>query len=243
MDYSSIVDAVRAHAAECAPRECCGLAVIVRGKLRYVPCRNDFVPREGDRDGDQFILNGYDYALAADSGEVAAVVHSHVGIPPQPTEPDLVAIEQWKLPWLIVNHPTGAWQVTLPTGYEAPLLGRTFAHGILDCYTLCRDYYNRTLGIVLPDFPRDNYWWEKAGQNLYLDHFAEAGFFEISEKELRVHDAILMQAASDRPNHAAIYVGNNQIIQHVMGRISSRDPWGGWWRKNATHFLRHKDIK
>jgi proteasome lid subunit RPN8/RPN11 len=236
-DFAPIIDAVRAHAAECAPRECCGLAVVVRGKLRYWPCRNDYTGAD-----EIFIINPDDYAAAEDAGAVVAVVHSHVAIPPAPSLADLVAIEKSGRPWLIVNHPVGTWSITEPSGFTAPLLGRPFAHGVLDCYSLVRDYYRQACGIVLPDFPRADHWWEFPGQNLYIDHFKDAGFFEIQERDLREHDGILMQAGADRPNHAAIYIGDQRIIQHVMGRLSSRDVWGGWWRKNATHFLRHKDL-
>lgn len=236
-DFTTIIEAVREHAAECAPRECCGLAVVVLGKLRYWRCRNDYTGTD-----DVFVLNPDDYAAAEDAGAVVGVVHSHVAQSPDPSVADLVAIEKSGLPWLIVNHPVGTWRVVDPSGFVAPLLGRPFAHGVLDCYSLCRDYYREHCNILLPDFPRDDFWWEKPGQNLYLDHFKEAGFFEIEERELREHDGILMQAAADRPNHAAIYIGDQRIIQHVLGRLSSRDVWGGWWRKNATHFLRHKDM-
>lgn len=236
-DFSAILDEVRAHAAECAPRECCGLAVVVLGKLRYWRCRNDYAGSD-----DVFVLNPDDYARAEDAGAVVGIVHSHVGLPPEPSMADKVAIEHWGLPWLIVNHPVGTWQVVEPSGFKAPLLGRPFAHGVLDCYSLCRDYYRETCGLILPDFPRAKYWWELPGQNLYLDHFREAGFFEIDERDLREHDGILMQAGADRPNHAAIYIGDQRIIQHVLGRLSSRDVWGGWWRKNATHFLRHEAL-
>lgn len=236
-DFTTILAAVRAHAAECAPRECCGLAVVVRGKLRYWPCRNNYTGPDK-----VFVLNPEDYAAAEDAGAVVAVVHSHVFEPPAPSMADRVEIERSGLPWLIVNHPVGSWQVAEPSGYKAPLLGRPFAHGVLDCYSLVRDYYRETCGIMLPDIPREDHWWLKPGQNLYMDNFEAAGFFQIDERDMRQNDAILMRAASDRPNHAAVYIGDQKIIQHVMGRLSSRDIWGGWWKKNATHYLRHKDL-
>ncbi|MDP2808634.1 MAG: C40 family peptidase [Rhodocyclaceae bacterium] len=237
IDLSPVVDAVRAQAATCAPRECCGVVVVARGRLRYMPCRNDY-----NGDDDTFVLNPEDYAAAEDQGEVIAIAHSHVGLPPFPSMADKVGIEAHGLPWLIVNHPVGTWSVNEPEGYRAPLIGRPFVHGVLDCYALCRDYYRETCALDLPDYPRDDLWWQKPGQNLYLDHFAEAGFVEIDAADLRPHDGILMQAGADRPNHAAIHLGDNLILHHFFGRLSSRDVWGGYWKKCTTHYLRHKSL-
>lgn len=234
IDWDAILPAVRAHAEREAPREACGLAVVVKGRLRYVPCRN--VAGEAE-----FAIHPDDQAAAEDAGTVVAVCHSHVFIPPEPSEADRVMCEKTGLPWLIVNHPTGAHRVITPSGYRAPLIGRPFVHGALDCYSLCRDYYRETLGLDLPDYAREDDWWLKGG-NLYLDHFAEAGFVEIDPGDLRAHDALLMQVASPVPNHAAIYLGDGLILQHCHGRLSSRDVYGGYWRRVTVKALRHRSL-
>jgi cell wall-associated NlpC family hydrolase len=56
---------------------------------------------------------------------------------------------------------------------------------------------------------------------------------------LQPGDVILMKIAATRTNHGAIYLGDNLVLQYCMGRLSSRDVWGGAWRKAATHFLRY----
>lgn len=233
LDLTPLLPAVQAHAAECAPRECCGVAVVRKGKLRYFPCRNLHAGA-----GDVFAIDPADYAAAEEAGTVVAVVHSHVGLPPAPSMADKVGIEDTGLPWLIVNHPVGTWTLTAPEGYAAPYVGRPFVHAVLDCYTLIRDWYARERGIALPDYARADRWWEKGG-DLYRQNFADAGFVEIAERELQPGDVILMQAMAPVTNHGAIYLGGNLILQHVMGRLSSRDVWGGAWRKSATHFLRY----
>lgn len=234
-DFSTILPAIREHAEACAPRECCGLAVVRKGKLRYVPCCNLLAGASAD----VFAIDPADYAVAEDMGAIAAIVHSHVNESPQPSMADLVGIEESRLPWLIVNHPVGTWTLTEPSGYIAPLTGRPFVHGVLDCYSLIRDWYIRERGILLPDgHPRAERWWEK-GDDLYRQNFAAAGFVEIEECELQPGDVILMQNMAPVTNHGAIYLGENRILQHCMGRLSSRDVWGGAYRKNATHFLRY----
>lgn len=236
IDYAKILDAIREHAAACAPAECCGLAVVRRGKLRYVPCRN---LAAGSPTADTFLIDPEDYAAAEDRSTIVAIVHSHVNLNPRPSMADLVGIEASNLPWLIVNHPVGSYTLTEPSGYVAPLIGRPFVHAVLDCYSLIRDWYATERSITLPDYERPDKWWEKDGYDLYVKNFTHAGFVEIAERDLLPGDVILMCIAANRTNHGGIYAGNNQILQHCMGRLSSRDVWGGAWRKAATHYLRY----
>src|SRR5260363_36280 len=122
-----------------------------------------------------------------------------------------------------------------------PLIGRPFSHGILDCYTLIRDYYQRALRLDLPDFERAPEWWTQGG-NLYLDHFDEAGFIEVPLPALQQHDVLLMQNAAPVPNHSAIYLGGGRILQHCQGHLSAESIYGGYWRKCTTHCLRHRNL-
>lgn len=229
-----ILAAIRAHAAQEAPRECCGLIVVERGRERYRACRNVSAgPSE-------FEIKAEDWADAEDAGAIVAVVHSHPFRGPDPSQADLVGCERSGVPWLIVNHPIGHWKEIRPSGYRAPLVGRTFTHGVLDCYSLIRDYYRETLRIDLPDFPRREQWW-KDGGDLYRDNFARAGFAPATG--LLEHDVILMQIASPVPNHAGVYLGRQVILQHLEGRLSSRDIYGGWFQKVTTNVIRHRDVK
>ena len=236
VDFTPILADVQAHAAECAPRECCGLAVVVKGRLRYWPCRNTAGEAE-------FCIAPEDYAAAEDAGEIVGVCHSHVFAQPRPSDADRVMCERTAVPWLIVSHPTGAHHVIEPTGYRLPLVGRQFSHGVVDCYTLIRDYYDQTLGVVLPDFERPDKWW-LAGADLYRQGFAAAGFEHMGDASapMRLHDVLLMQVGSPVPNHGAVLAGDGVILQHCHGRLSSRDVYGGYWRKVTTHVLRHRSL-
>lgn len=231
-----LLPALHAHAAAEQPRECCGLALVAKGRLRYWPCRN--VAGEAE-----FAIHPDDQAAAEDAGEVVGVCHSHVYLPPEPSEADRTMCELTRLPWLIVNWPVGTHCLMEPSGYVAPLVGRVFTHGVNDCYTLVRDYY-ATLQIVLPLNPsRPDNWWHDGVSNLYLDNYRRAGFVLVrAEDDLRIHDVLLMQVGARVPNHAAVMVDDNIILHHCHGRLSSRDVYGGYWRKVTTHVLRHRDL-
>lgn len=235
MFSENIVQAVRDHAAKCAPRECCGLIVIHKGRQRYMPCDN---VAEG-RDPDRFVIAPEQYAAIEDSGEIVAIAHSHVFIPPIPSQADLVGCEVSNLPWLIVNHPVGDYQIISPNGYKAPLIGREFTHGVLDCYTIIRDYYKDVVGHEIPDFDRPDDWWDK-GLNLYEENFEKAGFTTVPFESIKEHDVILMSIGnSGRTNHGGVYVGDGKMLHHATGRLSSRDPYGGYWAHITRKVVRH----
>ena len=220
-----------AHAERDYPREACGVIAVVKGRQRYIPCRNIAEQNE------HFVIHTTDYMEADEAGEIVAIVHSHCNQSAAPSQADRVSCEQSGLPWVIVAWPTGDVQQITPSGYQANLVGREFSHGVLDCYALVRDYYRESLGLNLANYPRADQWWLK-GMDLYLQHFAKEGFVVVNDAPRR-HDAFLMQVASTVPNHAAVYLGDNLILHHVMGRLSSRDVYGGWWQKITTHHLRH----
>lgn len=224
------------HALEQAPRESCGLVVIESGKERYFPCQNIAEKQS------QFIMNPEDFARAEDMGDIVAIVHSHPNAPATPSEADRVGCELSGLPWFIVSLPSTLLERLDPAGYKAPLIGRPFVHGILDCYALIRDWYREARGIELKDFDRAEEWWAKGG-NLYIDHFREAGFEPIGEGDaIQEGDVILMQIQSKVANHAAIYLGRDVMIHHLMNRLSCREIYGGYWKKNTRLVIRYRGI-
>lgn len=225
------------HASQEYPRECCGLLVIYNGHQLYVPCQN---LSEGDTD---FFLSPDDYVKAEERyGLPIAIVHSHPNKSPKPTMADMVGCEGSGLPWIIVGWPSTMIHQMEPSGYVPPIIGRTFCHGVLDCYSLVRDYYKQELGVELKDYPRQERWWMK-GEALYLDHYEEEGFRQVPLSDICTNDLLLMQRRASTPNHGAVYVGNSQIVHHVEGRLSTREVYGGYWQQITTHALRHREVE
>lgn len=222
------------HARAEYPRECCGLLVVAKGRERYWPCKNLAIGT------DQFVMDPHDYAAACEAGDVLAVVHSHPNLPPEPSQADRVSCEASGLPWHIVSVPAERWAYLQPAGYVAPLVGREWSHGVLDCYAIIRDWYAMERGIELLDFNRHDAWWLR-GENLYTDNFERAGFRRVDPATMQRGDVLLMQIGSPVPNHGAVFLGDNLILHHIQNRLSCRDVYGGMWRKNTTHVLRYEN--
>lgn len=249
MDVSWMA-AARQHAEEEYPRESCG--VLIDGQYRR--CHN-----VASTPSEHFRIAGAEWAALLDEGEITAVIHSHPDHPPTPSEADLVACEETGLPWWIIGvdaGKAGPAKLVSPTGYRAPLVGREFAHGVLDCLTLLLDYYRRERGIELGNYERADGWWTR-GESLYLRHLPAAGFREVvrgqpSGPELQEGDIILMQIRAAEPNHAGIYLADGTlssepglwpqpgcILHHLYERLSTRDPYGGYWLEKTVGVWRY----
>jgi len=228
----------RAHTQEEYPKEACGFIIVnSRGREQYYKAKNIAESAE-----EHFIIDPISYADAEDLGEIIGICHSHPDETCIPSETDRVSCEATNKPWHILSWPLNKLYSWEPEGYEAPLIGRSFSHGVLDCYTLVKDYYKRELNIELQNYFHQNDWWEK-GENLYVDNFKDQGFIEINDKnDIQKYDAFLIKLLSSVSNHAAIYIGGDTILHHVYGRLSNRQTYSGYWRKHTTHHLRHKSL-
>jgi proteasome lid subunit RPN8/RPN11 len=220
------------HAKKHAPKEACGLIVKdTKEELELFECKN---VADSMR---EFEIDPNDYAKAEDSGEIVGIFHSHTMVGSKPSQADLVACEASGLPWYIVAVPSGAWNTIYPHGYKAPLIGREYSHGVLDCYALVRDWLIEDRIVTLPDFPRKWEWWLN-GEDLYENNFESCGFEKVTD--LKTGDIILMAIRSPVINHAAVYLGNNEMIHHAVNRLSCREVYGGFWAKNTRFVVRYR---
>lgn len=240
--------AILLHAEFAYPAECCGLVIQEGEEQVYVPCRN---MAEGPRAEDSFVLSPQDWAAAEDRGDVLAVVHSHPNASANLTDADRVMMERTGLPWLVIGFPSGVIVQEQPCGQRLELVGRVFHHGVVDCWSLVRDYYWERLCIDLPDYERADEWWAKGpngepGQDLYRMNLDNAGFVRVGDGRMPAepHDLALMCILADQPNHAAVFDAQRpgQILHHLYRRLSGHDIWGGYWLDHCDGIWRHRSF-
>lgn len=233
--------AMREEAQARYPYEACGVVIKKGRKALFIPCRNVSSDPENF-----FVLEAEDYANAADKGEIVAIWHSHPNRTAKPSEADLVGIENSGAPWYILAVNKGengefifeGPTITEPSGFEMPYLGRPYVFGVMDCYSLVRDYYKREFGILLGDGPRIEFWW-KSGLDLLKKGAEEQQLLVLIDQEPQVGDLFLITMEGTVPNHVAIYIGDDMILHHSRDRLSRRDVYAGYFRKHSTAHLRH----
>lgn len=236
---------IQAEGARQYPNEACGLVVRVGKKSVPVACKN-----VAENPQQHFVMDVRDYAAASDMGEIIGIWHTHVELPPVPSDADKMGCESWEMPWYIVSvykaeggYSFSEMTVTKPSGFELDYIERPYAFGVLDCWTLVKDYYRREFGIRLNnDYPRVAEFW-KNGYDIFgnSENWEREGLVELIGEEPRTGDLFLIQTDNTgKPNHIAIYLGDEVILHHCHGRLSRRDIYGGYWQKHTVHHLRHK---
>ena len=228
---SDVYAAASAHAIEAYPQEACG-AVVSGAYVRLRNVANDPAV--------YFAIDPNELHDAVADGVLEWIIHSHPNGPAHPTEMDMRHQAQDDVPWAIIPTDGKACMPAVCFGDSLPipdLIGRPFVHGVTDCYALIRDWYQVERGVRLPNFPRDDEWWNSDG-NLYLDGFQEAGFRRITRDEAQPGDVFLAQIRSPVPNHGGILLDHGLALHHLANRLSRREPIGPWLGY-VTYWLRH----
>ena len=246
-----IETAIKKFAIEEFPKEACGIITKRGKKLIAVKCKN-----VSDAPEERFVISSEEYKGLIDTCGVHAIWHTHVDdkYPLTPSQTDIAACNATGVDWIIIDLKSSLSEDTTesilefgeffhiaPVNDEDGYLERPYIYGVKDCFTLTRDYYRKEFGINI-DFRAEGYPeitdWHNNGISLLVDSYKQAGFVELIKQEPKVGDLFLIQMASPVPNHIAIYVGDDRILHHCMGRLSTMDVYGGgFWQKHTTHHL------
>lgn len=224
------IDSAINHALDEFPNESCGF-ILHDGS--YHRCTN--ISHKPEK---TFAISPEEYARH----NVRAVVHSHPHGSAALSITDRAAHRASGKEWIVIGLAGDDAEIATYPAIKCalPLEGRTFVFGVTDCYTLVRDYYEQEMGIVLRDFYREDEFW-KRGQAIYDDNYAAAGFYKVDGPPQR-GDLLVLRIGAPKPNHGAIYLENGMILHHLHGRLSGKDLYSDYFRKNTIYILRHKDA-
>lgn len=218
------------------PKEGCGVIGIRKGKSIWFPCKNVA------EDLDDFIIDSQDYIRASHKADIIAVVHSHPDASAKPSELDIKQCNGLNLDYYIISIPNIELEHLKPERVDRPLVGRDYEFGVYDCFSLVQSYYQK-FEIEMPRLAFEEDWWDKG-----LDYFGDLweqyeGWNEVDDGSIQKHDLLYFNIMSDVPNHCGVYLGDDLILHHMVGRISSRELLYPFWGKHKTKILRNEKCK
>ena len=219
--------AIREHARAAYPNECCG--VIIGGQYR--PMRN--------------LSKTPTKTFKMDLGDLRpeAIVHSHPDGIDAPSAYDMAQQRATGVPWVIVKVMKEGCKPPFVFGGDiSPLIGRTFRHGVHDCYSLIQDWFEgQGQRHLTPEIPRNWHWWSQ-GESLYMDHYAAAGWVRTNQPEIGCL-GFMQTAGSNVANHAGVLIPGGWFLHHLVGRLSQRERVEQWlpsikmWVKHPSFVL------
>ena len=246
-----IETAIKQFAIEEYPKEACGVITKKGKKLIAIKCKN-----VSDAPEERFVISSEEYRGLIDTCGVHAIWHTHVNdsLPLTPSPTDIAACNATGVDWIIIDVKSseddkpefGDFFHVSPEDVDDSYLERPYIYGVKDCFTLARDYYQKEFNINV-DFRAEGYPeitdWHDRGMNMLADSYEKAGFVKVFNQEPAIGDLFLIQMASDTADHIAIYIGNDRILHHCLGRLSTEDVYGGgFWQKHTVATLKHKQF-
>lgn len=231
-----LMNAIRLHVAAEYPKEACGVIVQAGHNQTFIPCRNI-----ADNPEEMFTLSPEDKGAAGELGEIIMIVHSHPDVVQLvPSEMDRIQCDWSGIEWGIMSWPDGDF-CTISPREERDYTGRQWVLGYADCWSLIREYYQREFALSLGNYSVPYEWWEGGKEHLYDDNWQQEGFVEVPPGEMRPGDIIMMRVQASVTNHAAVYLGDNIILHHMSGHLSSRTPYGKYYRDRTVRVVRHEE--
>ncbi len=116
------------------------------------------------------------------------------------------------------------------------LIGLPWRYGINDCFSLVRRYY-ALAGVLLPDFERPERL--ETSPSIFLEQASALGFRETALSDLRADDVLIMRLGTDAPMHAAIYIGDQQILHQRMNSVSGVEALTRYYRMKTAAVFRY----
>ncbi|MGV2866461.1 C40 family peptidase [Achromobacter sp. AGC39] len=242
-----VLTTVREAAVRAYPEEACGFIVQNGSKAFAVEVKN----RHEDP-LQHFRIAREDRIEAQARGTILGVWHTHPGRTSDPSDADRVGIEATHLPWLIqglTQTADGKFEfarhgVYTPEGFQMPYEGRPYVAGCFDCWSLVVDYMAREHNVLLNRYPYTQADGTPGFHLFDTDAYVDEGLVLLTDRKkvFLPGDILFMQVLDgNRPDHCAVYIGDDRILHHNHGRNSSIDVFGTR-SKYVTHHLRHESL-
>lgn len=213
-----------------APQEMCGAIADIYDKGR----RFFAIDNIAENPEETFEMNPKGWQALAADGEIVAVVHSHPNGEPFLSGADRQMQIQTGLPWVLAVGGRLKQFRCCPH-----LRGRVFEYGKADCGALIRDAF-MLMGFDLPDRKRGDI--DDDAEHEYLrKHFERVGFVRVSDGLLG--GDVILTSYGGHANHAALYLGDGQILHHAYNQLSRREPFNQWWSERVHSVWRYPGFE
>lgn len=227
------------HVKQCYPAEACALV-----KDGYViPVANTHSDPLN-----HFRINAVD--LVKHAG-YQTVLHSHVcnvrtrEDPRTPSYNDQISQITSNVVWGVSSTDGKHVSPLLLFGDDVPIAaleGRSYVHGVNDCWGLVRDYY-RLKGHTLNNHARADEWWDNGEALITEQSLFEAGFSRIDTRSIQPGDLLTYKINSAITNHFAVYTAQNQILHQLCHRLSGFDSYSKWRKFFVGAYRLNNSIK
>lgn len=124
------------------------------------------------------------------------------------------------------------------------LINLPFNYKNQNCYHALRGFYSANFGIDLPNYACPKDFWEH-GLNLYMSRYRKCGFdpLDCHPSEYQPGDVILCAIDAPFANHVGVFVENGQVLHHLLGRLSTVEPYRALLRNTTVAVMRHNAVK
>ncbi|OAT38668.1 NlpC/P60 family protein [Proteus myxofaciens] len=223
------------HITDSIPNMICGVLSLDDDKSEFKPCVNTSPTPEQGAMMDADLLGSLRH-----SHEITHVICSVPDALSRDVSDYQAMSDRDSLPYLLVLWPS-LQSLTIFPQTELDYENRPYIYGKYDCYSLIRDYFLREEGIVLNDYPREVYSLDPE-KNIFEIQAPEEGFVKIEDTSLQSGDMLIFNLPSTRLQHAAIYMGNGQMLHHLPPGLSCREAYSEKWKKRTSSVWRHNSL-
>lgn len=201
--------------------EICGFILEKDGTPRIFSCQNSALNPHS-----LFKISAREFLMAENFGNIVAVYHSQFE-KDELSESDIKNRDHHNLPYVLYCLRTNNFSISYPGQSKSKYdiyLGRIFDLGKCDCFSLVRDFYLTELKIDIPDFYRQNLWYEEDPIRIEKEA-RNLGFTLLSPtSKLEKHDILIFSCESRKyPRHFGIYLDGREFLHHPRNDFSRID--------------------